>query len=63
MENLPTRNPWVVSETGDPFVYASGSNFYLFFHVSGDGVYGIKLIMKKNTLPLLDGEKFKIAGT
>jgi arabinan endo-1,5-alpha-L-arabinosidase len=51
-----------VSEINDPFVYASGSNFYLFFHVSGDGVYGIKLNVKKNTLPQLDGEKFKIAG-
>jgi arabinan endo-1,5-alpha-L-arabinosidase len=51
-----------VSEINDPFVYASGSNFYLFFNVKGDGVYGVKLSVKKNTLPLLDGDLFKIAG-
>jgi arabinan endo-1,5-alpha-L-arabinosidase len=51
-----------VSVINDPFVYASGNNFYLFFTVSGDGVYGVKLSVKKNNLPQLDGEKFKIAG-
>lgn len=46
----------------DPFVYASGSIFYLFYGVTSDGIYGVKLNMKKNTLPLLDGTPFKIAG-
>jgi arabinan endo-1,5-alpha-L-arabinosidase len=46
----------------DPFVYASGSNFYLFYGVAGDGIYGITLAVKKNTLPVLDGSPFKIAG-
>ena len=47
----------------DPFVYASGSNFYLFYGVlQADGIYGVKLNVKKNILPLLDGTPFKIAG-
>ena len=51
-----------VGDIKDPFVYASGSNFYLFYGVTGDGVYGVKLSVKKNTLPVLDGAPFKIAG-
>ncbi len=51
-----------VGDIKDPFVYASGSNFYLFYGVTGDGVYGVKLSVKKNTLPVLDGSPFKIAG-
>jgi arabinan endo-1,5-alpha-L-arabinosidase len=51
-----------VADINDPFVYASGSNFYLFFGVASDGVYGVKLNVKKNTLPQLDGTPFKIAG-
>lgn len=51
-----------VSDIIDPFVYASGSSFYLFFGVPSEGIYGVKLNVKKNTLPLLDGTPFKVAG-
>lgn len=51
-----------VGSINDPFVYASGSNFYLFYGVAGDGIYGVKLSVKKNTLPVLDGTPFKMAG-
>jgi len=51
-----------VGSVNDPFVYASGSNFYLFFGVTGDGIYGVKLNVSKNSLPTLDGTLFKIAG-
>jgi arabinan endo-1,5-alpha-L-arabinosidase len=51
-----------VSGIEDPFVYALGSNFYLFFGVPGDGIYGVKLSVRKNEIPTLAGTKFKIAG-
>ena len=51
-----------VSGIEDPFVYALGSSFYLFFGVPGDGIYGVKLSVRKNEIPTLAGTKFKIAG-
>lgn len=51
-----------VSSIEDPFVYASGSTFYMFFGISGDGIYGVKLNVRKNVLPTLAGTPFKIAG-
>jgi arabinan endo-1,5-alpha-L-arabinosidase len=46
----------------DPFVYASGTNFYLFYGVTDDGIYGVKLTVVKNALPTVSGTPFKIAG-
>ncbi|MBN1791148.1 MAG: family 43 glycosylhydrolase [Bacteroidales bacterium] len=51
-----------VTEITDPFVYASGSTFYLFFGVPGEGIFGVRLSLIKNTLPTVSGTKFKIAG-
>ncbi len=50
------------SDIIDPFVYASGSVFYLFYGVPSDGIYAIKLNVKKNTIPQLDGAPVKVAG-
>jgi arabinan endo-1,5-alpha-L-arabinosidase len=50
------------AEIVDPFVYALGSTYYLFYIIPDDGVYGVKLSLVKNVKPQVNGTPFKIAG-
>lgn len=51
-----------VAQLSDPFVYALGSSFYLFFTVADDGVYGVRLSIIKNNRPTINGTPVKITG-
>jgi arabinan endo-1,5-alpha-L-arabinosidase len=50
-----------LSDCSNPFFFPFGSSAYLFFQ-GGDGIYGVKLILKRTGLADLDGDPFKITG-
>lgn len=58
---LLDKSTIAVADIKDPFVYAYGSKSYVFFTVPSDGVYGLEIVLKKGSLPTIQGTPFKIA--